>query len=105
MSVAENVKKILEPIAKKYHPAAVVVAPLQVWDVNDGSMGVNIKAPKKMGNQNCEMTVSLVLSPKEYRDDTAIAVKGNIAVQVLKHSIMSQVKLRKTVKEPKAGEA
>lgn len=105
MSSADRVRSVLEPIAKKYHPEAVVVAPLQVWDVNDGSMGVNIKAPKKMGNQNCEMIVSMVLSPKEYTDDTAIAVKGNIALQVLKHSIMSQVKLKKAVKEPEAGEA
>lgn len=92
MSILETVRRICREEADKFLPGATVVAPLAVWDADNKFMGVQIKAPRRMGAQDCEVTAGFVLSPIELRTQELIRVKANAAVACMIRDI--QVSIR-----------
>lgn len=92
MSILETVRRICQEEAAKFLLGATVVAPLAVWDADNKFMGVQIKAPRRMGAQDCEVTAGFVLSPIELRTQELIRVKANAAVACMIRDI--QVSIR-----------
>lgn len=87
MSILETVRRICQEEAAKFLPSATVVAPLAVWDSDNKFMGVQIRAPRRMGAQDCEVTAGFVLSPIELRTQELIRVKANAAVACMTRDI------------------
>lgn len=98
MSIVETVKRICMEEAKRL-TGAEVIAPLPVWDDNKGSMGVQIKAPKQMGPQACEVVGGFVLTPGELRQTNAIRLKAACAVGCMLHDVQVQIKPLQRLKD------
>ncbi len=109
MSVVDNVKRICMEEAKRL-AGAEVIAPLAVWDNGSGSMGVQIKvpldsmkveikAPKMMGPQACEVVAGFTLTPAELKQPTAIRMKACCAVASILHDVQVQIRPLKPLKE------
>lgn len=91
MTILEAVKRICMEEAKRL-TGAEVIAPLAVWDDAGGSMGVQIKAPKMMGPQSCEVVASFVLKPAELKQANAIRMKAACAVACMLHDVQVQIR-------------
>ena len=91
MSIVETVKRICMEEAKRL-TGAEVIAPLAVWDDAGGSMGVQIKAPKQMGPQACEVVGGFTLTPAELRQVNAIRLKAAVAVSGMLHDVQVQIR-------------
>ncbi len=98
MTVVETVKRICMEEAKRL-TGAEIVAPLAVWDNTEGSMGVQIKAPKQMGQQACEVVASFTLTPAELRQGNSIRLKAAVAVSGMLHDVQVQIRPLKPLKE------
>jgi hypothetical protein len=98
MSIIETVKRICMEEAKRLN-GAEVVAPLAVWDSTGGSMGVQIKAPKQMGPQACEVVSSFTLTPPELRQGNSIRLKAAIAVSGMLHDVQVQIRPLQRLKD------
>lgn len=98
MSVVETVKRICMEEAKRV-TGAEVVAPLAVWDNVQGSMGVQIKAPKQMGPQPCEVVAGFTLTPADLRQSNSIRLKAAVAVGAMIHDVQVQIRPLKPLKE------
>ena len=91
MSIVETVKRICMEEAKRL-TGAEVIAPLAVWDNAQGSMGVQIKAPKQMGPQACEAVAGFTLSPNELKQANSIRLKAAVAVSGMLHDVQVQIR-------------
>ena len=98
MSIVETVKRICMEEAKRLN-GAEVVAPLAVWDNIQGSMGVQIKAPKQMGPQSCEVTGNFTLAPAELRQGNSIRLKAACAVACMLHDVQVQIRPLQKLKD------
>ncbi len=109
MTVVETVKRICIEEAKRL-TGAEVIAPLAVWDNTQGSMGVQIKAPldsmkveirapKQMGPQPCEVVANFILTPAELKQGNAIRLKAAVAVSGMLHDVQVQIRPLKPLKE------
>lgn len=98
MSILETVRRICQEEAAKFLPGATVVAPLAVWDSDNKFMGVQIKAPRRMGAQDCEVTAGFVLSPAELKTQELIRVKANAAVACMTRDIQVSIRSVKAMR-------
>ena len=98
MNIVEAVKRICLDEAKRL-PGAEVVAPLAVWDSSQQSMGVQIKAPKQMGPQACEVVGSFVLTMNELKNPNAIRVKAACAVGCMARDVQVQIRPLQRLKD------
>jgi len=98
MSIVETVKRICMEEAKGI-PGAEVVAPLAVWDSTGGSMGVQIKAPKMMGPQACEVVSSFVLTMNELKQAGAIRMKAALAAGCMSRDVQVQIRPLQKLKD------
>jgi hypothetical protein len=98
MSIVDTVKRICMEEAKRL-TGAEVIAPLAVWDDTKGSMGVQIKAPKMMGPQACEVIGGFVLAPGELRQSNAIRLKAAVAVSGMLHDVQVQIRPLQRLKD------
>jgi hypothetical protein len=78
---------------------AEVIAPLAVWDNTQGSMGVQIKAPKQMGPQACEVVASFTLTPPELRQGNSIRLKAACAIACMLHDVQVQIRPLQKLKD------
>jgi hypothetical protein len=98
MSIVETVKRICMEEAKRL-TGAEVIAPLAVWDNTQGSMGVQIKAPKQMGPQACETVAGFTLSPAELKQGNSIRLKAAVAVSGMLHDVQVQIRPLQKLKD------
>lgn len=98
MSIVDTVKRICMDEAKRL-TGAEVVAPLAVWDTANSSMGVQIKAPKMMGPQTCEVVASFVLTLNELKQANAIRLKAACAVGCMLHDVQVQIRPLQKLKD------
>jgi hypothetical protein len=98
MSIVETVKRICMEEAKRLN-GAEVIAPLPVWDNAQGSMGVQIKAPKQMGPQACEVVSGFTLTINELKQVSAIRLKAAVAVGGMLHDIQVQIRPLQRLKD------
>ena len=98
MSIVETVKRICMEEAKRL-TGAEVIAPLAVWDNGSGSMGVQIKAPKQMGPQACEVVASFTLTQPELRQGNSIRLKAAVAVSGMLHDVQVQIRPLQKLKD------
>jgi len=98
MSIVETVKRICMDEAKRL-TGAEVVAPLPVWDNAKGSMGVQIKAPKQMGPQACEVIAGFTLTMNELKQANAIRLKAAVAVSGMLHDVQVQIRPLQKLKD------
>lgn len=98
MSIVDTVKRICMDEAKRLN-GAEVIAPLPVWDSTGGSMGVQIKAPKQMGPQACEVVGGFTLSMNELKQANAIRLKAACAVGCMLHEVQVQIRPLQKLKE------
>jgi len=91
VSIIETVKRICMEEAKGL-TGAEVIAPLAVWDNVQGSMGVQIKAPKQMGPQPCEVVSSFTLTMNELKQAGAIRLKAACAVGCMLRDVQVQIR-------------
>ena len=98
MSIVETVKRICMDEAKRL-TGAEVVAPLPVWDNAQGSMGVQIKAPKQMGPQACEVVGGFTLSMNELKQANAIRLKAAVAVSGMLDDVQVQIRPLQKLKD------
>jgi len=98
MSIVETVKRICTEEAKRL-VGAEIIAPLPVWDDKGGSMGVQIKAPKQMGPQACEVIGGFTLTRSELQQSNAIRLKAACAVGCMLHDVQVQIRPLQKLKE------
>jgi hypothetical protein len=98
MSIVETVRRICMEEAKRL-TGAEIIAPLAVWDNTQGSMGVQIKAPKQMGPQACEVVSSFTLVPAELRQGNSIRLKAACAVACMIHDVQVQIRPLQKLKD------
>jgi hypothetical protein len=98
MSIIETVKRICMEEAKRL-TGAEVIAPLAVWDNTQGSMGVQIKAPKQMGPQACEVVASFTMTPNELKQANSIRLKAAVAVSGMLHDVQVQIRPLQKLKD------
>jgi hypothetical protein len=98
VSIIETVKRICMEEAKRL-TGAEVIAPLAVWDNTQGSMGVQIKAPKQMGPQACEVVASFVLTMNELKQANSIRLKAAVAVSGMLHDVQVQIRPLQRLKD------
>lgn len=91
MTIVETVKRICMEEAKRL-TGAEVIAPLGVFGDDSGSIGVQIKAPKQMGPQACEVVGNFTLTPGELRQSNAIRLKASCAVGCMLHDVQVQIR-------------
>jgi hypothetical protein len=91
MTIVDDVKRICLEEAKNL-PGAEVIAPLPVWDGTRTSMGVQIKAPRQMGPQACEVVAGFVLTSSEIKQARSIRTKAANAVGCMTHDIQVQIR-------------
>jgi hypothetical protein len=98
LTIVETVKRICMEEAKRL-VGAEVVAPLAVWDNANGSMGVQIKAPKQMGPQACEVIGGFTLASAELKQANAIRLKAACAVSCMLHDVQVQIRPLQKLKD------
>ena len=98
MTIVETVKRICMEEAKRL-TGAEVIAPLAVWDNTQGSMGVQIKAPKQMGPQACEVVGGFTLTMNELKQSNAIRLKAACAVGCMVHDVQVQIRPLQKLKD------
>lgn len=98
MSIVDTVKRICMDEARRLQ-VAEVIAPLPVWDNAKGSMGVQIKAPKMMGPQACEVVASFVLTVSELKQANSIRLKAAVAVSCMMHEVQIQIRPLQKLKD------
>lgn len=98
MTIVETVKRICMEEARRL-TGAEIVAPLAVWDNVQGSMGVQIKAPKQMGPQACEVVASFTLAPAELKQGNSIRLKAAVAVSGMLHDVQVQIRPLQKLKD------
>lgn len=98
MTIVDTVKRICMEEAKRL-TGAEIIAPLPVWDNASGSMGVQIKAPKQMGPQACEVVAGFTLSPGELRQGSAIRLKAAVAVSGMLYDVQVQIRPLQKLKD------
>jgi len=98
MSIVDTVKRICMDEAKRLN-GAEIIAPLPVWDSTGGSMGVQIKAPKQMGPQACEVIGGFTLTLNELKQANAIRLKAACAVGCMLHDVQVQIRPLQKLKD------
>ncbi len=98
MTIVDDVKRICLEEAKNL-PGAEVIAPLPVWDSASMSMGVQIKAPRQMGPQACEVVAGFVLSPVKLKEATLIRTMAACAVSCMTRDIQVQIRPLQQLKD------
>jgi hypothetical protein len=98
MTIVDDVKRICLEEAKGLL-GAEVIAPLPVWDSKGDSMGVQIKAPRQMGPQACEVVAGFTLSPSELKQARSIRTKAANAVGCMTHDIQVQIRPLQKLKD------
>jgi len=98
MTIVDDVKRICLEEAKNL-PGAEVIAPLPVWDNTTGSMGVQIKAPRQMGPQACEVVAGFVLSPVQLKEAVLVRAMAACAVACMTRDIQVQIRPLQNLKE------
>lgn len=98
MTIVETVKRICMDEAKGM-TGAEVIAPLPVWDNGSGSMGVQIKAPRQMGPQACEVVAGFTLTPAELKHGNAIRLKAACAVGCMSRDVQVQIRPLQKLKD------
>lgn len=98
MTIVDDVKRICLEHAFCL-PGAEVIAPLSVWDNTAGSMGVQIKAPRQMGPQACEVVAGFTLAPHELKNSAAIHRKAMYAVECMSRDIQVQIRPLQKLKD------
>lgn len=98
MSIVETVKRICMEEAKGL-TGAEVIAPLAVWDSTGGSMGVQIKAPRQMGPQACEVVASFTLTMDELKQAGGIRLKAACAVGCMLRDVQVQLRPLQKLKD------
>lgn len=97
--IVDDVKRICLEEAKRL-PGAEVIAPLAVWDNTSGAMGVQIKAPRQMGPQACEVVAGFTLSPQELKmPQDVIRKKAQTAVNCMRLDIQVQIRPLQKLKD------
>lgn len=97
MSTVETVKLIVGQHARQL-PGAEIIAPLPVWDNQQGSMGVQIKVSQDRGGQECEAVANFVLTRAELSDAVKINDKAKLVVSAILADIQVTVRLVKQEK-------
>jgi hypothetical protein len=102
MTIVDDVKRICLEEAKGL-PGAEVIAPLPVWEngyeILNMSMGVQIKAPRQMGPQACEVVGGFTLSARELADRETIRFKARAAVDCMRRDIQVQIRPLQKLKD------
>lgn len=98
MTIVDDVKRICLEEAKGL-PGAEVIAPLPVWDSANMSMGVQIKAPRQMGPQACEVVAGFVLSPAQLKEAASVRTMACFAVGCMTRDIQVQIKPLQKLKD------
>jgi hypothetical protein len=98
MTIVDDVKRICLEEAKSL-PGAEVIAPLPVWDNSSNSMGVQIKAPRQMGPQACEVVAGFTLTQAELSDHPLIRRKAYFAVVCMNDNIQVQIRPLQKLKD------
>jgi hypothetical protein len=98
MSIIETVKRICMEEAKGL-VGAEVIGPLAVWDNTGGLMGVQIKAPKQMGPQACEVVANFTLSQNELKQAGAIRIKAALAAGCMSRDVQVQIRPLQKLKD------
>lgn len=98
MTIVDDVKRICLEEAKSL-PGAEVIAPLPVWDNATGSMGVQIKAPKQMGPQACEVVASFTLTQTDLQSPGWIRAHAHGAVVCMLRNIQVQIRPLQKLKD------
>ena len=98
MTIVDDVKRICLEEAKSLF-GAEVIAPLPVWDNATGSMGVQIKAPRQMGPQACEVVAGFTLSPLDLKTVGNIRYKALFAVRCMESDIQVQIRPLQKLKD------
>jgi hypothetical protein len=98
MTIVDDVKRICLEEARNL-PGAEVIAPLPVWDNTTGSMGVQIKAPRQMGPQACEVIGGFVLSPAQLKQAASIRTVAMFAVGCMTRNIQVQIRPLQKLKD------
>jgi hypothetical protein len=98
MTIVDDVKRICLEEAKSL-PGAEVIAPLPVWDNASMSMGVQIKAPRQMGPQACEVVAGFTLSPDELKQPEIIRARAMAAVYCMERNIQVQIRPLQKLKD------
>jgi len=98
MTIVDDVKRVCLEEAKSL-PGAEVIAPLPVWDNASNSMGVQIKAPRQMGPQACEVVASFTLTPADLKKAPFIRAKAMAAVYCMSRDIQVQIRPLQKLKD------
>jgi hypothetical protein len=98
MTIVDDVKRICLEEAKNL-PGAEVIAPLPVWDSANMSMGVQIKAPRQMGPQACEVVAGFVLTQQSLKYPGAIRIKAKAAAECMELDVQVQIRPLQKLKD------
>lgn len=98
MTIVDDVKRICLEETKSL-PGAEVIAPLPVWDNSSNSMGVQIKAPRQMGPQACEVVAGFTLSAFELSEHIHIRAKARCAMACMTRDIQVQIRPLQKLKD------
>jgi len=98
MTIVDDVKRICLEEARSL-AGAEVIAPFPVWDNAGTSMGVQIKAPRQMGPQACEVIGGFTLSTRELVHPETIRVKAKAAVNCMTRDVQVQIRPLQKLKD------